>query len=102
MPRRTGPAPTSQYVTASVIKALDVLDTLADAPGGFTLSELARRQGVPVATLFRILATLGERGYVEKDGETGRYRLTLRMWEVSPSSAYNGPGVNRPGDPEGR
>jgi len=70
-------------VTASVTKALAVLDTLAGAPEGLALSEVARRQALPAPSIFRILVTLAERGYVHKDGSTGRYHLTLKMWEMS-------------------
>ncbi|MGQ0675456.1 MAG: IclR family transcriptional regulator [Rhodospirillales bacterium] len=68
------------YLTATLAKGLDVLEALSDVEE-IGLSELARRQGVSGPTLFRILATLGARGYVHKS-PTGRYRLTLKAWEV--------------------
>ena len=67
MPRRSRDEGRTQYVTASVTKALAVLDTLAGAPEGLALSEVARRQALPAPSIFRILVTLAERGYVHKE-----------------------------------
>ncbi len=68
------------YMTATLAKGLDVLEALADVEET-GLSELARRLGVSGPTLFRILATLAARGYVQKSAAS-RYRLTLKAWEI--------------------
>ncbi len=68
------------YMTATLVKGLDVLEALSDVEE-IGLSDLARKQGVSSPTLFRILATLGARGYVHKS-PAGRYRLTLKAWEI--------------------
>ncbi|WWQ68881.1 IclR family transcriptional regulator [Streptomyces sp. Q6] len=46
-----------------------------------SLSELARRSGLPVSTVHRMLADLLAWGALERD-ERGRYRIGLRLWEV--------------------
>lgn len=53
----------SKYDLRSVRRALDVLEVLADA-GELTLEALARRTGLPKPTVFRLVRTLEERGYV--------------------------------------
>lgn len=68
------------YMTATLAKGLDVLEALAELEET-GLSELARKLGVSGPTLFRILATLGARGYVQKSAAS-RYRLTLKAWEL--------------------
>ncbi len=68
------------YLTATLAKGLDVLEALSEVEET-GLSELARKLGVSNPTLFRILATLGARGYVRKS-PPGRYRLTLKPWEI--------------------
>lgn len=68
------------YLTATLAKGLDVLEALSDVEET-GLSELARRLGVSGPTLFRILATLVARGYVQKSAAS-RYRLTLKAWEI--------------------
>jgi DNA-binding IclR family transcriptional regulator len=67
-------------MTATLAKGLDVLEALADVEDT-GLSELARKLGVSGPTLFRILATLAARGYVQKSAAS-RYRLTLKAWEL--------------------
>lgn len=69
------------YFTATLAKGLDVLETLS-ALEGAGLTELGKHTGVTAPTLFRILATLGERGFVEKNAVTGRYRATLKAWAL--------------------
>ena len=59
----------------SVTRTLDVLEALAAGDAG--LSELAERVGLHPSTTHRLLATLVERGYVER-GEHGRYALGHR------------------------
>ncbi|MGE0151628.1 MAG: IclR family transcriptional regulator [Reyranellaceae bacterium] len=69
------------YYTATLGKGLDVLEALAEVEE-IALTELAARLKSSNATLFRILATLAHRGYVEKLPQSGRYRLTLRSWQL--------------------
>lgn len=68
------------YMTATLAKGLDILEALSEVEE-IGLSDLARKQGVSGPTLFRILATLGERGYVRKS-PAGRYSITLKAWEI--------------------
>jgi len=81
--RRLDPAAKKRpaYFTATLAKGLDVLEALS-ALESAGLSELARRLGVSTPTLFRILATLAERGFVEKNARSGRYRATLKAWTL--------------------
>jgi DNA-binding IclR family transcriptional regulator len=51
----------------SLDRAIDVLETLEDAPRGLRLSEIARRTNLHVATTQRILNALEARGRVERD-----------------------------------
>jgi IclR family transcriptional regulator, KDG regulon repressor len=69
------------YLTATLAKGLDILEALAELDE-IGLSDLARRLKVNGPTLFRILATLVAKGYVQKDAGTSRYRLTLKTWEL--------------------
>jgi IclR family KDG regulon transcriptional repressor len=69
------------YYTATLGKGLDVMEALAEVEE-IGLTELAAHLKSSNATLFRILATLVHRGYVEKLPRSGRYRLTLRNWQL--------------------
>jgi DNA-binding IclR family transcriptional regulator len=68
--------PKGELILTTLDKGLTILETLAEHPGdGLTLTELGRAIGMHRSTLFRFLATLRARGYVERDPATDRYRL---------------------------
>jgi DNA-binding MarR family transcriptional regulator len=51
----------------SVARALALLDALAASDSGLGVSELGRRIGVNASTASRLLATLEQQGFVERD-----------------------------------
>ena len=67
----------------SIDRVLDILEVLSAAPQGLTLSDLAAATSLHASTAHRLLASLANRGYVRKDLESGKYRLTLRLYEIS-------------------
>jgi IclR family KDG regulon transcriptional repressor len=67
----------SDYRIRSVANALELLDTLAGESDEMGVSALARRLGLHKNNVFRLLATLQTRGYVEQNPETENYRLGL-------------------------
>jgi DNA-binding IclR family transcriptional regulator len=70
---RTGQPATRQV--AAVQRAIAILGELGDARGELGTNEIARRTGINVSTISRILATLVSGGLVEHVTATGRYRL---------------------------
>ncbi|MGW1446967.1 IclR family transcriptional regulator [Micromonospora sp. NPDC002411] len=72
-------------------KVLALLDAFSPATPALTLSELARRSGLPVPTVHRRAAELVAWGALER-GDDGRYRIGLRLWEVG-SLAPRGLGL---------
>ena len=72
---RTGQPATRQV--AAVQRAVTILGELADARAELGTNEIARRTGINVSTISRILATLVSGGLVEHVTATGRYRLGL-------------------------
>jgi DNA-binding IclR family transcriptional regulator len=77
---RTG-QPSRERV-ASASRSLAILDVLA-TEGELGTNELARRIGAVASTVSRQLGTLVASGLVEHDGETGRYRLGIRLVELA-------------------
>lgn len=67
----------------SVDRVLDILEALSSMPQGMTLSDLAATTGLHVSTTHRLVGALVDRGYARKDRNSGKYRLTLRLFEVS-------------------
>ena len=72
---RTGQPATRQV--AAVQRAIAILAELAGARGELGTNEIARRTGINVSTISRILATLVSGGLVEHVTATGRYRLGM-------------------------
>lgn len=75
----------------SAERTLRVLEVLAEHPGA-RLSELAKAAGLPMATAHRIARMLGDRGYIQRDGPGGAYRLTAKMVQVG-GMGYAQPGL---------
>ena len=72
-------------------RALHLLDAFGPRQRELTLSEIARRAGVPLSTAHRLIRELCAWGAVER-GDDGLYRIGLRLWEIG-SLAPRGPGL---------
>lgn len=70
--------PRDPYLLGSLRKGLDVLDCFARRET-WSLAELCVALGQNKTTVFRMLRTLEEFGYLTKDAATGRYALGLRL-----------------------
>ena len=70
-------------LSTSIDKAFEICEALSRAPRGLSISELKRQLGQPAATVHRLLAVLKRRGYVQQDDDTSRYRLSLKMLDLS-------------------
>ncbi|HET7618874.1 MAG TPA: helix-turn-helix domain-containing protein [Gemmatimonadaceae bacterium] len=75
--------PSTPGVSTSLEKALELCEALAGAQRGLSVTELARSLKQPAPTVHRLLAVLKRRGYVRQDEDTARYRLTLKMLDLS-------------------
>jgi DNA-binding IclR family transcriptional regulator len=81
-----------RYTLKTLGKGLDVLELMADDRESLTLTVLANRLREAQPVIFRILHTLEERGYVEQDAASKRWRLGFRAWEIG-CRAVNRTGV---------
>lgn len=66
--------------TASVLKALKLLEVFREGDSALGVTEIARRVGVPTSTAYRLLAYLVEGDFVVKDGP--KYRLGNRLFAL--------------------
>lgn len=73
----------ADYLIQSVSRALDILEAFGVGQEELGVTELSRKLKLHKNNVFRLLATLETRGWVEQDRETGHYRLGLKTFEVA-------------------
>jgi DNA-binding IclR family transcriptional regulator len=78
---RTGRPATRQV--GAVQRAVDVLDALAEARTELGTNEIARRTGINVSSISRLLSTLASAGLVQHVPSSGRYRLGVRILQLA-------------------
>jgi IclR family transcriptional regulator, KDG regulon repressor len=71
--------------STTVDKALKVLAAMAETstPRGSSLAELSNKIGYHKTTVYRLLMTLEQNGFVQQDPDTDRYKLGLKLLELS-------------------
>jgi len=78
-PRKTTDSP---YRVQVLDRALALLDAIGDQKGTFSLAELCISQKLHKSTVHRLLMVLERHRLVEKNPDTGRYRLGLKLFEL--------------------
>lgn len=84
--RKIHAPPIGRYRSPAVERALSILETLA-AVQEIGVTELAKKLGMGKSSVYRLLATLAGQGYVEKNLQTERYRLTYKLFVVGSAAA---------------
>lgn len=87
-PGRAGRREKKDYAIQTVQNCLRVLAAFQDARE-LGVTELARQLDLHKNNVFRLLATLEEEGYVEKNEATDRYRLGLGCLELAHAFSRN-------------
>lgn len=75
----------ANYMIQSVSHALDVLEELAKSFSEVGVTELSKRLKLHKNNVFRLLATLELRGYVEQNRDTEDYRLGVKALQLGQS-----------------
>ena len=73
------------YTIQSVSHALDILESFTRTDDELGVTDLSRQLGLHKNNVFRLLATLEHRGYIEQNRETENYRLgpkTLQLGSI--------------------
>lgn len=78
--------------TATLDKALDVLDAVGESAQGLSQAELSEKLALPRTTLYRLLGTLVERGMLRRDPFRRVYCLGFRCFEYA-KAAYAMPDL---------
>lgn len=72
----------TNYIIQSVSHALDVLEEFTGETDELGVTELSKRLKLHKNNVFRLLATLEARGYIEQNKATENYRLGLRCLNI--------------------
>jgi len=72
----------SEYIIQAVSHALDLLEQFHDEVDELGVTELSKRLKLHKNNVFRLLATLESRGYIEQNKATENYRLGLKALEL--------------------
>ncbi len=70
------------YLIQSVSHALDILESFTKTERELGVTELSKRLGLHKNNVFRLLATLEHRGYIEQNRETENYRLGPKTLQI--------------------
>lgn len=65
----------SAYLIQSVAHAFDILEQFRDKEEELGVTELSKRLRLTKNSIFRLLATLESRSFIEQNSDTGNYRL---------------------------
>ena len=85
----------ANYLIQSVSHAIDVLEELVKSGTEIGVTELSKRLKLHKNNVFRLLATLELRGYVEQNKDTEDYRLSVRCLQLGQSFIQQSTLVNR-------
>ena len=66
----------------SLTRGLNLLEALAKADGGITLTDIAHRVDLPPSTTHRLLSTLEKLGFVYQAGDLGLWYVGLQAFTV--------------------
>lgn len=76
------PTITAGTQVKSVAKALTILNVLADHQREMSLGDISKEMQMAKSTVYGLLATLRDFGYIDQSPLDGKYRLGIRLFEV--------------------
>ena len=74
----------SETSVGTLARGLDILGLFARVAPELSQTEMSAGLGLPLPTVHRLCALLSERGYLERDPRTRRYRLGLEIARLLP------------------
>jgi DNA-binding IclR family transcriptional regulator len=71
------------YSAPALEKGIDIIELLAEADSGLTISEISQRLNRRMSELFRIIVVLERRGWLHKDPGSSRYHVTYHLLKLA-------------------
>jgi DNA-binding IclR family transcriptional regulator len=79
-------SPRLGYSAPALEKGMDIIELLADAESGLTVSDISERLKRSMSELFRIIVVMERRGWLQKNPETSRYSVTYHLLKIAHQS----------------
>src|SRR6202030_1844094 len=79
----TGMPQPSDSPSVAVERALAMLESVAQEPEGLSNADISRKLKIPKSSASYILRTLEKQGYLNREPESGRYRVGLKVLSLS-------------------
>jgi len=76
-------ASSNDLSSTAVERTLLILEAAAQREGGMSNAEFSRKLKIPKSSASYILRTLEHHGYLRRDGDDGRYRLGMKVLNLS-------------------
>jgi DNA-binding IclR family transcriptional regulator len=77
------PASRRGYSAPALEKGMDIIELLAEAETGLSVSEISQRLKRRMSELFRIIIVMEQRRWLQKDPETSRYSVTYHVLKLA-------------------
>jgi len=77
--RKRGPGP---YLVPALVRGLGILEYLSTRPEGATVSDGATSMKLPKPSVFRMMVTLAELGYLQREADGSSYRLGRKLLSI--------------------
>ena len=78
--------PSSKYNIPILAKGMELIELIAQHPKGLTNQEIVNILGHSKTSIYRIVCSLEEMGYLRKDQQTGSFTLTRKMFKIGLST----------------
>lgn len=73
----------NRYSAPALEKGMDIIERLAAAETGLTVSEISQQLKRNISELFRIIIVMERRGWIQKDPESSRYSATYNLLRLA-------------------
>jgi len=71
------------YTAPALEKGIEIIELLADEPGGLTIAEIGARLRRSMNEVFRIIVVMEGHGWLHKNPDTYRYTVTYHLLEMA-------------------
>jgi DNA-binding IclR family transcriptional regulator len=71
------------YLVPSIDRAMHLLELVAQSKKGLSISEISRKLAFPKSSTYLALTTLVEKGYLQKNAQTGKYYFGSKLVTLS-------------------